>query len=111
MKKKKYDVFKAIADPTRRKIISLLVLSGASTITAIASDFNSARQVVTKHIYILESAGLLSIQNSGREKYCKVQFEPLKEVFEWVSFYEKFWDGKLNALSQHVSTKKTKTKK
>lgn len=106
MAKEKYDAFRAIADPTRRKIIALLVASGASTITAIAGDFKSARQVVTKHIYILERAGLVSIEDRGRERYCKVEFGPLKEVFDWVSFYEQFWDEKLNALTKHLSNKK-----
>lgn len=105
MSQKRYDVFKAIADPTRRKIISLLVLSGASTITAIANDFSFARQVVTKHIYVLEKAGLISIEDTGRERYCRIEFEPLKEVFEWVAFYEQFWTSKLNALSNHLSEK------
>lgn len=112
MKKATYDVFKAIADPTRRKIISLLLASGASTITAIASDFNSTRQVVTKHIYVLEKAGLISIEDTGRERYCQLEFQPLKEVFDWVSFYEKFWDNKLSALKRHAEQKpKTKIKK
>lgn len=94
----KYDVFKAIADPTRRKIIGMLMVSGTLSITSIAKDFDSARQVVTKHIYVLEKAGLVTIQDSGRERYCKAEFQPLKEVFDWVSFYEKFWDEKLNSL-------------
>lgn len=104
----KYDVFKAIADPTRRKIISILVLSGASTITTIASDFGTARQVVTKHIYILEKAGILSIEDSGREKYCSIEFGPLKEVMDWISFYEKFWDSKLDALNHHLQQQNKK---
>jgi DNA-binding transcriptional ArsR family regulator len=105
MKKTKYDIFKAIADPTRRKILSLLVLSGASTITAIANDFDTARQVVTKHIYVLEKAGLVSIQDAGRERYCKLEPQPLKEIFDWVSFYEQFWDDKLDALKNHLLNK------
>jgi len=103
-------VFKAIADPTRRRIIELLVISGALSITSIANDFKSARQVVTKHIYVLEKAGLLSINESGRERYCKVEFLPLKEVFNWVSFYSKFWDEKLISLGSHLKQKKTMKK-
>lgn len=103
----KYDVFKAIADPTRRKIIALLMVSGSLPITAIAKDFPSARQVVTKHLYALEKAGLITIQDQGRERYCTAQFQPLKEVFDWVSFYEKFWDDKLDGLQAHLRQKKT----
>src|SRR5687767_14838700 len=111
MKKEKYDVFKAIADPTRRRIIGLLMASGALLISAIAADFEFARQVVTKHIYVLESAGLISIDDSGRERYCKVEFQPLKEVFDWVSFYEQFWDRKLNSLEAHLKLKQNKKSK
>jgi DNA-binding transcriptional ArsR family regulator len=110
MSKPTYDVFKAIADPTRRKIIGLLMASGALPITAIANDFPAARQVVTKHIYILEKAGLISISDSGRERYCTARFRPLKEVFDWVAFYEKFWDQKINSLEAHLK-KKHATKK
>ena len=111
MPKRKYDIFKAIADPTRRKIIELLMVSGSLPITAIANDFNSARQVVTKHIYVLEKAGLVSVEDSnGRERYCKAEYLPLKEVFDWVSLYEKFWDTKLQLLQSHLKQKKTSKK-
>jgi DNA-binding transcriptional ArsR family regulator len=110
MAKAKYDVFKAIADPTRRKIIGLLMISGTLPITAIAGDFKWSRQVVTKHIYVLEKAGLVSIEDKGRERYCKAEFIPLKEVFDWVSFYEKFWDEKLNSLELHLKKKKQSEK-
>lgn len=107
MAKGKYDIFKAIADPTRRKIIGLLMVSGSLPITAITNDFKSARQVVTKHIYVLEKAGLISIEDSeGRERYCRVEYLPLKEVFDWVSVYEQFWTEKLSSLQSHLKQKK-----
>lgn len=109
--KKKYDVFKAIADPTRRKIIETLMICGAVPITVIASDFPSARQVITKHIYVLEKAGLISIEDrNGRERYCKVEYQPLKEVFDWVAVYEQFWDERLTALQTHLKQKKKNKK-
>ena len=112
MPKRKYDIFKAIADPTGRKIIELLMISGTLPITSIANDFNSARQVVTKHIYVLDKAGLISIEDSnGRERYCKAAYQPLKEVFDWVSLYEKFWDEKLDSLKAHLKQKQIKTVK
>lgn len=111
MAKNKSDVFKAIADPTRRKIIELLMISGALPITAIAGDFKSARQVITRHIYILEKAGLVSIEDSGRERYCRAEYLPLREIFDWVSLYEKFWDEKLDALQVHVKQKNKTGKK
>jgi DNA-binding transcriptional ArsR family regulator len=109
--KEEYDVFRAVADPTRRRIIGLLMVSGAMPITAIAKDFDSARQVVTKHIYILEKAGIVKIEDvNGRERYCSVQYQPLKEIYDWVSVYEQFWDNKLTALQAHIKQKKTDRK-
>lgn len=109
MKKKKYDIFKAIADPSRRKIIQLLFASGTLSITTLAADFQQTRQAVTKHISVLEKAGLVSIEEKGRERFCTAEFVPLKEVFDWVAFYENFWNKKLNSLENYLKqNKKTK---
>ena len=105
MEEKSYDVFRAVADPTRRRIVELLMTAGMLPITAIAADFNSARQVVTKHIYVLEKAGLVSFEESGRERLCRINYQPLKEIFNWVSMYEQFWDKKLTALDKHLQHK------
>lgn len=93
------NIFKAIADPTRREIFhALVVASVALTITQISERYEISRQGVTKHIKTLEEAGLITIKAHGRERYCLANTKPLKLIGDWVSFYDKFWDDALNRL-------------
>tara|TARA_B100000989_G_C19437530_1_gene425821 strand:+ start:650 stop:979 length:330 start_codon:yes stop_codon:yes gene_type:complete len=102
-------IFKAIADPTRREIFHILVLaSTALSITQISDHFSMSRQAVTKHIKYLEGAGLVEIRENGRERFCQANALPLKEINDWVSFYEKFWDDKLSRLVGHLQQKADK---
>jgi len=99
-------VLKAIADPTRRSIFHALVVSAvALPITQIANQFSISRQGVTKHIKTLEEAGLVQINNKGRERYCCANAKPLEEVNKWISFYEKFWDDNLKNLGSYLEGK------
>jgi DNA-binding transcriptional ArsR family regulator len=104
MAKKKFtDVFKAIADPTRRHILHLLMITNALTIQDIYTRFDSSRQAVTKHIRILSDAGLINIVLQGRERICYLQGARLNEVYEWVKFYERFWDEKFISLENYLN--------
>lgn len=106
MKHNVNDIFKAIADPTRREIFhALVVASVAMPINQISEQFEISRQGVTKHIKTLEEAGLISINSEGRERFCKADPEPLKLIHGWVNFYEKFWDASLNKLGDHLDRK------
>ncbi|CAH0232875.1 Transcriptional repressor SdpR [Peribacillus sp. Bi96] len=96
----KYDVFQAIADPTRRKVLQLLS-EGELPISEITSHFSMSRTAVAKHLHILSEAELVSGRKIGREKRFRLQPEPLTELKQWLSFYEKFWDNKLSIL-KHV---------
>lgn len=92
-------IFKAIADQKRRDILHLLIAgSAALTIHQISDRFEVSRQAITKHIYILEDAGLVDIVQEGRERLCHANPMPLKEVQKWLAHYEKFWDDKLQSL-------------
>ena len=103
MSKKKLNVFKAIADPTRREIIHLLVLATtAMSINQLSDHFDVSRQAVSKHLTVLSEAGLITFSTEGREKFCYPDLKPLKEVHQWVGFYEKFWDQKLDALQHYL---------
>jgi DNA-binding transcriptional ArsR family regulator len=95
----KHDVFKAIADPTRREVLRLLS-ENERPISEIADHFEMSRTAVTKHLQILTEAELISGRKEGREKILKMHPEPLTEVKEWLSYYEKFWGNKL-AILQH----------
>ena len=99
-------IFKAIADPTRREIINLLVVAATSlSITQITEKFDISRQGITKHIKSLEDAGLISISSEGREKYCSATPIQLKVVYDWLASYEQFWTDKLNDLDDFLNKK------
>ncbi len=99
-------LFKAISDPTRREIFHLLVLTSATlSITQISSHFDISRQGITKHIKMLEQAGLVDLNGKGREKFCIANPKPLKEIQTWINFYQKFWDDKLDNLDNFLSNK------
>ena len=99
-------ILKAIADPTRREIFHALVVSVvAMPITQISGQFSISRQGVTKHIKTLEEAGLVRIDDKGRERYCYADAKPLAEVNKWLSFYEKYWDNTLDDLGSYLDAK------
>ncbi len=98
-------ILKAIADPTRREIFhALVVASVALPINQIANQFEMSRQGVTKHIKMLEDAGLIRINTQGRERFCQADPSPLKEIGNWLNFYEKFWDDALDKLGKHLDS-------
>jgi len=96
------DIFQAIADPTRRAILSLLALQ-AMTPGAIAENFGSTRQTISKHIQILTECQLVNQEQKGRE--ILYHFNPLKmkEVSDWVDQYRKYWDNKLDYLEIYLA--------
>ncbi|MQR94387.1 metalloregulator ArsR/SmtB family transcription factor [Fictibacillus phosphorivorans] len=96
----KHDVFKAIADPTRREVLRLLS-ENERPISEIADHFEMSRTAVTKHLQILTEAELISGRKEGREKIYQLHPEPLTEVKQWLSYYEKFWGNKL-AMLKHL---------
>jgi DNA-binding transcriptional ArsR family regulator len=106
------DVFQAIADPTRRAILGLVVLQ-AMTPGAIAENFNSSRQTISKHIQILNECELLNQTQSGREIYYHFNPQKMKEIADWLDPYRKLWEGRLTAMEDllnEMQTGKTKSK-
>ncbi|MGD8189392.1 ArsR/SmtB family transcription factor [Brevibacillus ginsengisoli] len=97
----KHDVFQAIADPTRRKLLKLLA-EKEMPIAAITECFPISRTAVNKHLHVLFDAGLVYSQKVGRETRYKLQPEPLVELKQWLSFFERYWDEKLSALKEFV---------
>jgi DNA-binding transcriptional ArsR family regulator len=96
----KHDVFQAIADPTRRDVLRLLAHQELP-ISEISSHFPISRTAVAKHLQVLSEAKLVSGRKVGREKIFSLHPEPLAEIKEWLSFYERFWSNKLSML-KHV---------
>jgi DNA-binding transcriptional ArsR family regulator len=104
------DVFQAIADPTRRKIIGLLAKEPLN-LNAIAENFDSSRQAISLHIKILRECGLLVVKNQGRERVCQAKFQKLNEVSAWVEQYKMFWEKRLDRIDSLVQELKLNEKK
>ena len=94
-------VFRAIADPTRRSIMTMLS-GGERTLNDITAAFEMTRPAVAKHLKVLQEGGLVQVRKQGRERLHRLQPEGLKPVSEWVSFFDVFWDEKLANLKQAV---------
>jgi DNA-binding transcriptional ArsR family regulator len=111
------DVFQAIADPTRREIISMIAHRSLH-LNLVAEKFNVSRPAISKHIKILTECGLITIKQHGRRRYCEANLKKLNEVSDWVEQYRKFWEQKLDALETYLdelqkdqAKQKTKIKK
>ena len=104
------DVFQAIADPTRRTILGLVALQ-AMTPGAIAENFNSSRQTISKHIQILYECELLEQSQTGREIYYNFNPKKLKEVAEWLEPYQKLWTDRMDAIDDLLTEIQTKNNK
>jgi DNA-binding transcriptional ArsR family regulator len=102
------DVFQAISDPTRRAIL-LLLASQALTAGAIASNFDTARPTVSKHLQILTECQLLQQQQTGREIYYHINAKKMKEVADFIEPFRQLWDDRFNKLETIM--KKYKSKK
>jgi DNA-binding transcriptional ArsR family regulator len=98
------DVFQAIADPTRRAIISLVALH-AMTPTAIAENFNSSRQTISKHIQILTECEILEQEQKGREIYYQLNPHGMKEIAEWIQPFRQMWEERFDTLERIMKTK------
>jgi len=97
----KHDVFQAVADPTRRKMLIMLA-DKEMPIASITEQFPISRTAVNKHLHVLADAGLVQSKKVGRETRYKLQPEPLKELQKWLSFFEKYWADRLSALKEFV---------
>ena len=92
------DVYVAIADPTRRKLLSLLADVEELPLHELTAQFEMGRTAVSKHLAILKEAGLVADRKIGRETRYRLNAAPLQEIKDWVSFYEKFWIGNVALL-------------
>lgn len=97
----KHDVFQAVADPTRRKLLGLLV-DQEMPVTVISGHFPMSRTAVSKHLRVLADAGLVKERKVGRETRYRLDPEPLLELKRWLAFYDRFWDNKLAALQRYI---------
>lgn len=94
-------VFAALADPTRRAILRRLSL-GEATVGELADPFAVSRPAISKHLNVLERAGLVHRQADGRVNRCRLDAAPLKDVSAWVDRYRRYWEGSLDALADYL---------
>jgi len=94
-------VFRAIADPTRREILSLL-RGRQQTVGAIAGNFRMSRPAISKHLHLLRSAGLVVTRQDGTARLCGLNAKPLRAINDWLRDYEKFWSETMQNLKSYV---------
>jgi DNA-binding transcriptional ArsR family regulator len=103
------DIFQAVADPTRRAII-ILIATQAMTPNAIAENFHTTRQAVSKHLRILTECELVKQEQQGREIYYTLELEKMKEIDKWISQFRKIWETRFNQLDKVLATMKKQKK-
>jgi DNA-binding transcriptional ArsR family regulator len=103
------DIFQAIADPTRRAIMTLIALH-AMTPNAIAENFHTTRQSISKHLRILTECDMVKQEYRGREIYYSLEIEKIKEIDQWIDQLRKTWESRFNQLDKVLSTLKKQKK-
>jgi DNA-binding transcriptional ArsR family regulator len=102
--------FAALADPTRRAILARLV-TGERSVTELAEPFDMSLPAVSKHLRVLERAGLIARGREAQWRPCRIQAGPLREVAEWAERYRRVWEGRLDRLDAYLHQLKAKEKK
>ena len=98
--------FAALADPTRRAILARLT-GGQASVGELAAPFDMSLPAVSKHLKVLEGAGLIERRRDGRTHYCRVNAAPLRDADEWLARYRAFWEGSLDSLAQFLEADDT----
>ena len=102
-------MFAALADPTRRAILSRLA-AGDATVTDLAKPFDMSQPAISKHLKVLEKAGLISTAQDAQRRPRRIEAKALKEVADWAENYRKFWDASYDRLDTYLDTLKKKEK-
>jgi DNA-binding transcriptional ArsR family regulator len=97
--------FQALANPTRRAILMMLTQKRA-TVLEIAERFDMSLNGVSKHLKVLEQAGLIHREIQGRMHYCSLEAEPLREAESWLDYYRPYWEKRLDALETFIEERK-----
>jgi DNA-binding transcriptional ArsR family regulator len=102
--------FSALADPTRRAILARLV-SGEASVSELAEPFDMSMPGISKHLKVLERAGLIARGRDAQWRPCRLEAGPLKEVSQWVEGYRRFWEESFDRLDDYLQELKTKKKR
>jgi DNA-binding transcriptional ArsR family regulator len=93
------EIFAALADPTRRQILMSLA-EGDRAVSELAEPFDMSLPAISKHLSVLERAGLITREREGRVRRCSLEREPLAEALDWIALYGRFWEESLEALER-----------
>jgi len=93
--------FSALADPTRRAILARLS-KGEASVTELAAPFDMSMPAITKHLKVLQRAGLIERGREAQWRPCRLQARPLKEIADWTSHYKKFWEESFDRLEEYL---------
>jgi DNA-binding transcriptional ArsR family regulator len=104
------DTFSALADPTRRAILGRLS-RGEATVNELAAPFSMTLPAVSKHLKVLQRAGLIDRSRDAQRRPCRIRAAPLKEVAEWVEHYRKFWEESFDRLEDYIKQLQAREKK
>jgi DNA-binding transcriptional ArsR family regulator len=104
------DIFAALADPTRRAIIARLAC-GEATVNELAEPFDMTQPSISKHLKVLESAGLISRSRAAQTRPCRLEPGALREVANWVELYRSQWEASFDRLGAFLETSKTVQRK
>ena len=102
--------FAALADPTRRAILARLA-SGEAAVTELGEPFDMSLPAISKHLKVLERAGLIARGRDAQRRPCRLEAAPLKDVSEWLERYRRFWEERLDRLDAYLQELKNKEKK
>lgn len=94
--------FSALADPTRRAILARLA-AGETSVTELAQPFEMSLPAISKHLKVLEKAGLISRGREAQWRPCRLEAGPLRGIDDWVAFYRRFWDDSFDRLADYLS--------
>jgi DNA-binding transcriptional ArsR family regulator len=98
------DIFTAIADPTRRRLVELLG-EGDRSVSDLAGYFAVSIPAISQHLRTLRDVGLVVVEQVGRQRFYRLQPQALRAVYDWVAVYQRFWDERLDALEKHLKEK------
>ncbi len=102
-------VFRAVADPTRRAILDMLLLDGERTVGEIAERFAVSRPAVSKHLRVLRGARLVRARREGRQRFCALDPQPLRAIDAWLDGYRREWQARLARLKQYAEANDSKS--
>jgi DNA-binding transcriptional ArsR family regulator len=94
--------FAALSDATRRGILARLARQGEASVSELAAPYNMSLPAISKHLRVLEHAGLVARQKDGRVHRCRLRAEPMKDAAAWIEHYRQFWETQLESLARYL---------